>query len=563
MTRFPLPLTLLLASLGLTAIAVVESHRAAQSQRETADRAMRELASFAAWNYKERLELRFQAMLREALGAVNHGTSVHEHPPVPTARHLAHYLPFDPRCNCHRTWFGPNPVGMFAFELGEGRMEIAPNVFANPHFGWETDSPRSATLTRADPAPPTYASAESMWILDSITRATRATPRPTQGFSLALHAASRRIVAWTLMPTAWGDTMVYGVEYTRESLAHVISDVVDDPGLLPPTFTVGANNRHVVQVRVSDAAADPLYESSPGDASPYMAHMVMTPQFGGLGLDLFVNPDHGNMLVTGSVVPAGSRLLLVLGVLAIAAALSVVAVMQLRRETALTRMRSDFVANVSHELRTPLTQIRLFTETLRSGRAATPEQRDWSLGHIERETTRLAFLVDNVLRFEAGKRSGEAAEALPVDVAAASREVVEDFAPIAAARNVALRTRIEETPTVRMPPDALRRVLLNFLDNAVKYGPAGQTIEVDVSALNGSVVVAVADQGPGVPPSEREAIWQPFTRGSTGSVAAGSGIGLSVVREIADESGARAYVESRRDGRGARFVLAIPLNTRS
>lgn len=567
--RFPLPLALLLASLGLTGVAAFESHRAVRSQRDTADRAMRELASFAAWSYNERLELRLSAMLREALGAVNHGDFVHEHPPVPSARHLSHYLPFDSRCNCHRTYFGPNPVAAFAFELGDRDLELALNMDRDRHFAWEFD--RAGLALRSPPEPPSSvlvsSPADSRWIVDTITRFTRSTSKPSRGFTLLMpgdaEAGGGGAIAYTLMPTAWGDTMVYGFEYPRDGLADVVSDVLDDPGLLPVTFTGELPNRDVVTLRVSDAKPAPLFVSAAGEASPHTARLEMAPQFGRLTLDVSVNPDRANALVPAGTLPLRSRLPILFGVLSIAAALSVVAVLQLRRETALARMRSDFVANVSHELRTPLTQIKLFTETLRTGRAATAEQRDWSLGHIERETTRLASLVDNVLRFEAGGRTGEEARAVPVDVAAESREVVADFAPIAASREVTLRTRIEDTPPVRMQPDALRRVLLNYLDNAVKYGPVGQMVDVDVMAQNGSVIVAVSDQGPGVPASEREGIWQPFTRGRAGSVAAGSGIGLSVVREIAAAHGARAYVESRREARGARFVLSIPLYGRS
>ena len=553
--RFPLPLGLLLASLGLTAIAAVDAHRVARSQRETADRAMREFASFAAWSYNERLELRLSAMLREALGAVNHGDYVHEHPPVPGARHLAHYLPFDSRCNCHRTYFGPTPIGAFAFELGDGDLEAATNMNGG-HFGWEFDRAGATMRPVSDTSSVIRAPADMRWVVDTITRYTRSTASPSRGFTLVAHRATSRVVAYTLMPTAWGDTMVYGVEYPRDGLAQVLADVLDDPGLLPASFTAGQNNRDVVLVQVSDAGDRPLFASTPGVASPYAARLDMGPPFARLVLDVSVNPDRVGALTPGAV-PSRSRLPILLGVLAVAAALSVVAVVQLRREMAIARMRSDFVANVSHELRTPLAQIKLFTETLRAGRAATPEQRDWSLSHIERETTRLASLVDNVLRFETASR-GQAGARIPVDVAAQTREIVEDFRPIAASRNVAIETRIEGAAPIEMQPDALRRVLLNYLDNAVKYGPPGQTVTVDVATRDGEVLIAVSDQGPGVPASERERIWEPFTRGSGGARAAGSGIGLSVVREIAGAHGGRAWVESvNGPGSGARFLVSI------
>jgi signal transduction histidine kinase len=554
------PLPLLLISLGLTAAAAIDAHRAVRSQRETAARAMREFASFAAWSYHERLENRLTLMLREALGAVNHGNAVHEIPPVPAAKHLAHYLPFDSRCNCHRTYYGPNPIGMFAFELGDRgeQLDVATNTHNDPHFGWEVDRP--LPVSRPDELPrATYSPADRRWIVDTITHATRATREPHRGFSLVAHAGSARVIGYTLMPTAWGDTMVYGVEYARDGIARVIGDVIDDPGLLPATFTGAQRNRDVVTVRVSDRDrySEPLFDSEPGAASPYTAREELAPPFGRLVVDLFVRPDRADALVTAGSLPPASRLPFVLGVLALAAAMSVVAVVQLRRETQIARMRSDFVANVSHELRTPLTQIKLYTETLMSGRAETPEQRSWSLGHIDRETTRLTSLVENVLRF-ARAEAGSAAPVAHVNISEEAERIVEAFRPLAASRDVTVRARIAPGIIATMQPDALHRVLLNLLDNAVKYGPAGQVVDVDVGVRNAALRLGVADQGPGVPASEREAIWEPFARGSSAGAAAGSGIGLSVVREIATQHGGKAWVESADRGRGARFVVEIP-----
>jgi signal transduction histidine kinase len=218
-------------------------------------------------------------------------------------------------------------------------------------------------------------------------------------------------------------------------------------------------------------------------------------------------------------------------------------------------MRSDFVANVSHELRTPLAQIRLFTETMRAGRTPTAEQRDWSLGHIERETTRLGHLVENVLRFSRVGRK-DASKTTPVDVAAETQRIVEEFRPLAASRSAKVESHVAPVPRVPLREDALRRVLLNLLDNAVKYGPVGQTIDVSVAPHDGEVRVAVSDQGPGVPSSEREKVWLAFERGIAAGIAPGSGIGLSVVRDVVEAHGGRAWVESVPGG-GARFVVAL------
>src|SRR6185503_6343945 len=237
-------------------------------------------------------------------------------------------------------------------------------------------------------------------------------------------------------------------------------------------------------------------DSDSTESPTHASTVALDPKYGAMSVEMFVRPQQGGLVVFGDL--PRSHLPFLLGLLAVAAALSVVAVIQLKRETELARMRSDFVANVSHELRTPLAQIRLFTETLRFGRARTAEQRDWSLGHIERETTRLGMLVDNVLRFSRSGRD-DATRVAPVNVSEEARRIVDEFRPLAASRKVSLATAIEPTPTLLLRPDALRRMLLNLLDNAVKYGPDGQTIAVDVRAGNGDVRIAVTDQGPGVP----------------------------------------------------------------
>ena len=553
--RWPLPL--LLVSLALTAAAAVDAHRAVQSQRTMSSRAMREFASFAAWSYGQHLENRMQLMLGESLGAVNHGDNLHEQPPVPKAKNLAHYLPYDTRCECHRTRSGPRPAALFAFEIGAGELDVAVNTHRDPLEGWEVDRPPPAVLPAG--ATPDYSPAERRWIVDTITRRTRSESRPNRGFTVLVGGApagARRVIAYTLMPTSWGDTMVYGVEYTREDFVGILGDILDNPALLPTTFTAQSRNRDVVIARVADAAGGPLFDSAPGERSGYDSQLALNPLHGALALNVSVRPQQASVLVFGGL--PRSRLPFLLGVLALAATLSVVAVIQLRRETEIARMRSDFVANVSHELRTPLAQIRLFTETLRLGRANTPEQRDWSLGHIERETTRLGHLVENVLRFSRAGRP-DVTHAVPIDPAAEASRIVAEFAPLAASRHVKIETDIVPTPLVSLRPDALRRALLNLLDNAVKYGPVGQTVRVGVAARDGELRLTVEDEGPGVPARERETVWLPFQRGSAGGDAAGSGIGLTLVREMVTQHGGRAWVEAGRGGRGARFVIAIPM----
>jgi len=138
--------------------------------------------------------------------------------------------------------------------------------------------------------------------------------------------------------------------------------------------------------------------------------------------------------------------------------------------------------------------------------------------------------------------------------------IVEEFRPLAASKKARMEVIATDAPPVSLRPDSLRHIVLNLLDNAVKYGPAGQTIRVRVAPAADGVEVAVEDEGPGVIENERDRIWRPFTRGARGTETGGSGIGLSVVREVVESHGGRAWVEAAANG-GARFVVHLPHET--
>jgi signal transduction histidine kinase len=354
--------------------------------------------------------------------------------------------------------------------------------------------------------------------------------------------------------------MVYGARYSTTALSDLLSGVLDGNGLLPSTFTEGRRNRDVLAVRVSDHSGRRIFDSAPGLTSPLESHIELPSRAGALGVDAIIRPEVAGTLIIGRL--PGSRLPMLFGVLGLAGALAIVAVAQLRREGELARLRADFVSNVSHELRTPLAQIKLYLETLRLGRAKTEAEREWSLGHIDRETTRLHFLVENVLRFSRFGR-GEATIATAVDVGDEVERIVEEFRPLAASRRVRIVCDIGARPTLAMRPEALRQILLNLLDNAVKYGPSEQTVRISLAQRDSNVQLSVADEGPGVPVREREQIWTPFMRGAAARAKGGSGIGLTIVREVVEQHGGRCWVEPIMPSGGARFVVTLPLEPTS
>jgi signal transduction histidine kinase len=235
----------------------------------------------------------------------------------------------------------------------------------------------------------------------------------------------------------------------------------------------------------------------------------------------------------------------------------------LRRENELAQLRSNFVSSVSHELRTPLTQIRMYAELLRKGVLPQPAEGERALRVIEKESERLTVLVEKVLNFTRLRRTLRRVDAPPIEIADSVARATDALAHLCAERDVRVSVTLAEGTCARIDPEELHQVLLNLLENAVKYGPPGQTITIGALEDPQRTEIWVQDQGPGVPPSEHESIWGAFSRGSNAeqSGETGSGIGLAIVREIALQYGGRAFVESGPNGRGAsgaRFVVELP-----
>jgi signal transduction histidine kinase len=269
-----------------------------------------------------------------------------------------------------------------------------------------------------------------------------------------------------------------------------------------------------------------------------------------------IRPDFAERLIVGGL--PRSRLPLLAALFALTAGLLVVALVQLRRQQELARLRTDFVAGVSHELRTPLSQIRWFAELLHMGRLRSETERQRSARIIDQEARRLTFLVENVLSFARGGQRVH--EVIPerTDLAAEIAAVIEVFSPVADTRGVRLNVEIGEECVAMADRAALRQILLNLLDNAVKYGPAGQTVTIAVSRGPETTQLRVEDEGPGIPEHEYARVFEPFVRleRASKSSAGGSGIGLAVVRELVGLQGGRVWLERGATG-GTRVVVEL------
>jgi signal transduction histidine kinase len=227
---------------------------------------------------------------------------------------------------------------------------------------------------------------------------------------------------------------------------------------------------------------------------------------------------------------------------------------ELRR---LSALRADFVSLVSHELRSPMAAVIGAAQTLEQRwRGLSHEQRASFLALIAGETSRLADLIEDVLdtsRIEGGTFTyrfddvdiGELAEE-----AVASASVGQD--------EVSVRAVVRRPlPTVRGDRMRLRQVLANLIDNAVKWSSSGESVEVDVSATNGRVVIGVRDRGPGIPRDEHGMIFEKFGRATGGAGRSGTGLGLFIARSIAEAHGGTVKVRSM-PGEGSTFTLVLP-----
>jgi signal transduction histidine kinase len=227
---------------------------------------------------------------------------------------------------------------------------------------------------------------------------------------------------------------------------------------------------------------------------------------------------------------------------------------ELRR---LSALRADFVSLVSHELRSPMAAVIGAARTLQARwRELQPDQRESFLALIGDETTRLAALIGDVLdtsRIDAGTFSYRFSD---VDIGALVRDTVataavgQDEVPIVADVTPGV-------PVVRGDPERLRQIFGNLIDNAVKYSPTGEPVEVRVSQANGSVVVSVRDRGPGIKPDDQRLIFEKFGRVAAGNTKPGTGLGLYIARSIVETHGGTIAVSSAL-GRGSTFTVKLP-----
>lgn len=351
---------------------------------------------------------------------------------------------------------------------------------------------------------------------------------------------------------------LYGYAAPAEALAGLLEAGLSRSSLLPRSVLGDVPRDSLLDVRVLGPGGIEVTRSPGYRASPFVTRSSVAPELGGLTLEVSVRPEAADHLIIGGL--PRSRLPLLLVLLVLTAGVGAAGLVELRRSHELARLREDFVSSVSHELRTPLTQIRMLAELLEEEKLRTPGERARSTRIIRREAQRLTMLVENVLQFARSRAAPSTPGETPaVEVGEVVADAVASLEAVTARDEARVEVRGEPGLRARIQREALRRVVGNLLDNAVKYGPSGQTVVVALDAEAGWVRIVVEDEGPGIPPEAREAVWEPYRRlgREVDGRRPGSGLGLAVVRELVARFGGSVEICDGPTG-GARFVVRLP-----
>jgi signal transduction histidine kinase len=221
------------------------------------------------------------------------------------------------------------------------------------------------------------------------------------------------------------------------------------------------------------------------------------------------------------------------------------------------RRRMQLVGDVAHELRTPLATLDGYLEGLEDG-VIDAKDATWRL--LRSETARLTRLVDELAELWRAEAHQLSFKIEPVDLVQVCHDVAERFAPLADERHITVALDLPAAAVAHADRDRVSQILASYLSNAIRYAPSGTPVAISARLGGGKVAIAVVDQGAGLAPDQLEIVFERFYRVDPSRTRAlgGSGIGLAIVRALADAMGGRAWAESDGPGHGSRFLVELP-----
>ena len=433
---------LLVVCLGLVAVLALQAQFAAQSHRAVAEGVLRDYGALAADEFIRRSanEIGFYGHL-PALTALRQAvTGVTSDAPLPD----------------------PDALRRNADERTTTALSLMHTVV---DFDPDMDTVRAAGPARG--------AGVDRWIRDTLVTISAGLDwEETGGYATHHGVVDYRFQTLVYGPLAGQPRRLVGFTVDTGALSEWFVRSISRGPLLPPSLADSALTNDAIRLEVSSPADEQLFISDDTPVGRTARYLEISRPFGnvydgildGVTVRASIDPDAASQLVIGGL--PRSRLPVLFGLLALTVGMLGIAIILLRRERAVARLRSDFVSRVSHELRTPLTQIRLFAETLLLERDRSSDEHRRSLQIIDKESRRLAALVENMLQFARGERQEIELALAPQDVGALLGERLEELQRIAGERNARARVdaggragerRRRRTTSDRAEPGRLRR----------------------------------------------------------------------------------------------------------
>ncbi|MEP6573967.1 MAG: histidine kinase dimerization/phospho-acceptor domain-containing protein, partial [Gemmatimonadota bacterium] len=372
-TRVPLLVILILATLTLAGLLANEAHQAARFHQVTAERALADYAGFAAWEMVAAAEENVHLAVAEALSPATgrRASSPYEHVPPPEILLPAAAATLRCRGDEASRYY-------FRLDFRDGAVTTS-------------GAQSSPVLLRH--------------LADTVTADYRRSYRPDWRYAVIFDSAlgrDRAIVYGVLFAEYQAPIAAYGFVTCASAFGEpLFTRALEHVALFPNSSGRGTGGDSLVALTVTLPDGRELFRSGTTNALPFAGTASME-RLGGLMVRAALEPEAAARLALGRSVPG--RLPVLIGLLAVTAALAGVALVQLRREHELARLRADFTSSVSHELRTPLAQILLFGETLSFGRVRSDADRRVAAETIVQETRRLIHMVENLLHFARSER---------------------------------------------------------------------------------------------------------------------------------------------------------------
>jgi signal transduction histidine kinase len=529
------------ALLLTTAALTTQALAADRSARASTAKSLTQLATVAAWETSRRLAADIDAAGRmvTAPAARLNGRMIGVAAAAPNAEQL--FATSTAPCKCSSL----EVIGYV--ESRPDTTDLAVRLSGN---GWQSgDSARVNALVRT-------VVAERLRTLDS----TAATDRHE---GLELHAMeerpgrSRLLFTQPVHTEAGRLAALYGVLVSSSSADSFFVASVRRASPLPESIIEQIASDSLLQISVLAPDSTVVFRTLA--AAPQSEHAGRNP-IGGVaaGIDVEARLLSPAVSIIAGLVPrratAPILLFVVTGLLTVAVGWA------LLRHARLDAMRAEFMAGVAHEFHTPLALISAYAETSANGRSKDDSERARFMALIVRESQRLSHLVDNVQRVASTTRGPEAGSLQIISLTSTVADACASFALLAASTGTTLISNFEANVDVRGEAAGIRTALFNVLDNALKYGGAGRTIRVSIVPDEADVHVIVDDEGPGIARKDRARAFDRYVRLTSAlgpEAAAGSGIGLSIVRDVLTAHGGRVEIESAPAG-GARVRLTWP-----